>query len=43
MWQLKMHYDKGDDSCDHLFRAASVLIGWWYRTRELVTEALTGG
>ncbi|MEU7046675.1 hypothetical protein AB0A77_37325 [Streptomyces varsoviensis] len=43
VWQLKMHYDKGDESCDHLFRAASALIGWWCRHREQVTDALTAG
>ncbi|UQA95715.1 phosphotransferase [Streptomyces halobius] len=41
VWQLKMHYDKGDESCDHLFTAASTLIGWWCRNRQQVADALT--
>ncbi|GCD41751.1 phosphotransferase [Streptomyces paromomycinus] len=41
VWQLKVHYDKGDPSCDHLFWGASALIGWWCRHRKLVTDALT--
>lgn len=28
-WQLKWHYVKGDESCDHLFVSASALLWWW--------------
>lgn len=43
VWQLKVHYGKGDDSCDHLFLAASALIVWWCRDRRQVAGALTAG
>lgn len=43
VWQLKVHYGQGDTSCDHLFRAASALIGWWCRNPQQVTDALTAG
>lgn len=41
VWQLKIHYGKGDTSCDHLFRAASAVIGWWCRNPQQTTDALT--
>lgn len=41
VWQLKVHYGKGDTSCDHLFTGASTLIGWWCRNRQQVADALT--
>ncbi|OEV09334.1 hypothetical protein AN218_22405 [Streptomyces nanshensis] len=43
VWQLKVHYGKGDESCDHLFRAASALVGWWARHHRQVRDALTPG
>lgn len=41
LWQLRLHCDNGDISCDHLFRSASALLGWWTDHRDEVESAFT--
>ena len=43
LWQLRLHYDKADTSCDHLFASASALLTWWTANRDAVTAAFTTG
>lgn len=40
-WQLKSHYVKDDNSCDHLFRSASSLLWWWTGHQGDVEDAFT--
>jgi Ser/Thr protein kinase RdoA (MazF antagonist) len=42
LWQLRLHYDNNDTSCDHLFTSASAVLGWWTTHRDAVTAAFTG-
>jgi homoserine kinase type II len=28
-WHLVFHYDRADDSCDHLFPSSCLLVDWW--------------
>jgi homoserine kinase type II len=28
-WFLRLHYDRGDSSCDHLLRRSGALLRWW--------------
>jgi hypothetical protein len=39
LWQLKLHYDRSDTSCDHLFASASELLRWWTANRDAVAAA----
>ncbi|RSM64050.1 hypothetical protein DMB66_21295 [Actinoplanes sp. ATCC 53533] len=41
LWQLRLHYDRADTSCDHLFTSASALLAWWTTHRDAVTAAFT--
>ncbi len=41
LWHLRLHYDNGDASCDHLFWSASALLAWWTDHREDVAAAFT--
>jgi homoserine kinase type II len=43
LWQLRLHYDNADTSCDHLFASASALLAWWTANRDAVTAAFTAG
>lgn len=42
-WQLIFHYDRGDNSCDHLFTAGEAVLAWWCEHRAEVTAAFTCG
>lgn len=42
-WQLDFHYDRGDDSCDHLFLANEEFLHWWTSRRSEVQEAFGRG
>jgi hypothetical protein len=42
LWQLRLHYDNTDMSCDHRFTSASAVPGWWTTHRDAVTAAFTG-
>ncbi|GIM90167.1 phosphotransferase [Paractinoplanes toevensis] len=42
LWQLRLHYDNTDTSCDYLFTSASAVLGWWTTRRDAVTAAFTG-
>ncbi|MBL6280167.1 phosphotransferase [Micromonospora fiedleri] len=41
-WQLRRRYEHADTSCDHLFRSAEALLGWWTAHRPQVAAAFTG-
>jgi homoserine kinase type II len=43
LWQLRLHYDNADTSCDHLFVSASAVLAWWTNNRDAVTAAFTAG
>jgi Ser/Thr protein kinase RdoA (MazF antagonist) len=40
-WFLRLHYDGGDSSCDHLLRRSSTLLRWWTEHRDALDAALT--
>jgi Ser/Thr protein kinase RdoA (MazF antagonist) len=39
-WFLKLHYDRGDRSCDHLLGRSSTLLRWWTDHRDALDAAL---
>jgi homoserine kinase type II len=41
-WHLKWHYERDDNTCDHLFASASALLAWWCGHRNEVSQAFTG-
>lgn len=43
LWHLRLHYDRGSNSCDHYFHSASALLTWWTDHRHDVAAAFTAG
>ncbi|MFE5139983.1 hypothetical protein ACFRDV_20250 [Streptomyces fagopyri] len=42
-WQLDLHDERGDFSCDELFTADEALLHWWTARWEYVEEAFIRG
>ena len=42
-WFLRLHYDQGNSSCDHLLRRSGALLRWWTGHRDEFDAALTDG
>lgn len=40
-WHLEFHYDRDDQSCDHLFPSASRFLAWWTDRLDEVRGAIT--
>ena len=40
-WQLRLHYERQDRGCDHLFFSDARLVRWWLAHIEAVNTALT--
>jgi Ser/Thr protein kinase RdoA (MazF antagonist) len=41
-WILRLHYDRGDPSCDHILPRSAALRRWWTAHRDEFDRALAG-